>query len=1363
MTNTKMEEPDGVDIIYDDDPESFDEKGEHEERPEPPRTIIDTGAFKLVCERDHDHDPSGTLYQVIDIEAVSSRLPDGRLDDQGIAAIRRSKNKNPKKRAWNPIVTCVRMYCREKDTGKSVIFNTYGFYPKVKLLTGCNVDDSILAAVKVLVERDIGVAVLDAKKVIGYAAYPYSEYPYEFIELTLETGWAVRQFSEYINKAETLCIDSAHPEVKVLPYNCFDSVEEFQTIKGVRGFGWITTVGTTKTSPENAKTFYPECEWDVNIDGIRAVEGEDSVAPLRLVCYDIECGKNGVGFPIPQRDPIILIACIFAEYSSTGSLMKKRKVIFQYGSSDQLKNIDESIGDVHYRFPDEAQQLEAFGQLLRSFDPDFVVGYNSNDFDTPYVVTRAHTIGGCESATYVGKRGYREWKLPREVIKVRKNGDARTTKVTNSPGRIQLDVLVWLRSLVTFKPRSYKLGYVASIMLGDTKEDVGYSMIMPMWKTSDTTRARLAKYCLKDSELTFQIMEHGQFCMVMNAIESSRQTRVCANKLLRSGVQVKIWLRLMEKAAKPNFDEQGTPVFLPSEEGKARDKDDKFRGAEVLEPSRGFYTDWVGCGDFRSLYPSIIILLNICYTTELKYKNDWEGKAFRQAPTGTKFVVKESRLGLLPMLEIELMADRDKAKKEMALASDPDKKRMFNSRQNELKVQCNSVYGFMTASGGKLARMELGEAVTSQGRLMIMQAKGIAEKMVYEDKSKNDVIYGDSVVGDTPLFIKRGMSGLIEIVRIDDLFETLTNTCVARPDGKFECALSSKEEGQILVWSDFGWTPIRRIIRHEYSGDIMRVLTNTGVVDCTQDHGLVRADGTRVSPGEVFLGDKLMHAQVQNQKDAQPCGITLDGAWAMGAALGNKCIGEKLVPPCILNTNLDVVANYIKGYLFEKGIEPEFVQKDKITVAALVYLYQRLGYDVSIEDWRDEQDVFRVSIVKTNDDASGIKRIYPIRRTNREQVYDLETDSHHFHVGPGNLIVHNTDSIFIKFPQTIKTKAQAYERLVELCDAVNKTFEEPVMLQPEKVIERLLMVNKKKYIAALYMSPKQEKAKIDTKGIETARRDNCKMVVDCMNKVVEKIMLGGDMAGAVTEVESVLRDLFAGKLDIGQLVVSKSISKAEYKSVPVHVKVANKMKLRDPSYECGLAERIPYVMVANGAKTAGDKGEDPLWAIKHGIPLDYNYYVENQFSKPVARIFMWIFGDADSKEEMNKLEEEIRSHNAFGAERFKAALKKRQLALQESVRAKFFGPAALAKFPKKIMSTAHKKGCIDSFFKRDGPKAAASTDIEDLKAQAAEAKAKCDKCRGFVDEGEEVKCVQKDCPTLYKRASLGVRLAQEKI
>lgn len=50
---------------------------------------------------------------------------------------------------------------------------------------------------------------------------------------------------------------------------------------------------------------------------------------------------------------------------------------------------------------------------------------------------------------------------------------------------------------------------------------------------------------------------------------------------------------------------------------------EKFEGATVIEPNRGYYTHPIATLDFASLYPSIMMAHNLCYTTLM---SEWEFK-----------------------------------------------------------------------------------------------------------------------------------------------------------------------------------------------------------------------------------------------------------------------------------------------------------------------------------------------------------------------------------------------------------------------------------------------------------------------------------------------------------------------------------------------------------------------------------------------------------------------------------------------------------------------------------------------------------------------------------------------------------------
>lgn len=142
-----------------------------------------------------------------------------------------------------------------------------------------------------------------------------------------------------------------------------------------------------------------------------------------------------------------------------------------------------------------------------------------------------------------------------------------------------------------------------------------------------------------------------------------------------------------------------------------RGSDEQFEGATVIEPKRGYYSDPIATLDFSSLYPSIIMAHNLCYTTLLtpdkQNKYDLKTDEVTRTPSNSLFVKSTVRKGLLPEILENLLTARKVAKAELKKETDPLKQKVLDGRQFALKVSANSVYGFTGAQMGKLPCLEI--------------------------------------------------------------------------------------------------------------------------------------------------------------------------------------------------------------------------------------------------------------------------------------------------------------------------------------------------------------------------------------------------------------------------------------------------------------------------------------------------------------------------------------------------------------------------------------------------------------------------------------------------------------------------------
>lgn len=109
------------------------------------------------------------------------------------------------------------------------------------------------------------------------------------------------------------------------------------------------------------------------------------------------------------------------------------------------------------------------------------------------------------------------------------------------------------------------------------------------------------------------------------------------------------------------------------------------------------------------------------------------------------------------------------------------------------------------------------------------------------------------------------------------------------------------------------------------------------------------------------------------------------------------------------------------------------------------------------------------------------------------------------------VIYGDTDSVMVKFGP--KELEKAMELGQEAASFVSSKFIKPIKLEFEKVYFPYLLINKKRY-AGLYWTKPDKYDKMDSKGIETVRRDNCRMVQNVIETVLRKILIDQDVEGA---------------------------------------------------------------------------------------------------------------------------------------------------------------------------------------------------------------------------------------------------------
>ncbi len=208
-------------------------------------------------------------------------------------------------------------------------------------------------------------------------------------------------------------------------------------------------------------------------------------------------------------------------------------------------------------------------------------------------------------------------------------------------------------------------------------------------------------------------------------------------------------------------------------------------------------------------------------------------------------------------------------------------------------------------------------------------------------------------------------------------------------------------------------------------------------------------------------------------------------------------------------------------------------------------------------------------------------------------VYDLTTENHHFASGIGNLIVHNTDSIFVNFSDTIRLrhpgkelseKDLLEESIVigeEAAAHINSHMKAPQNIEYEKTFWPFCIFSKKRYFGNKYEFD-LNKYKQTSMGIVLKRRDNAPIVKTIYGGVIDIILNKRNVEESKIYFKKAIEDLLDGNVDISQLVVSKTV-KTDYSNPTLiaHKVLADRMGERDPGNKPQSNDRIPYCYIDN--------------------------------------------------------------------------------------------------------------------------------------------------------------------------------------
>ncbi len=424
--------------------------------------------------------------------------------------------------------------------------------------------------------------------------------------------------------------------------------------------------------------------------------------------------------------------------------------------------IDKTIKGAQVQsFDTEEDMLMAFLTKWKEINPTIVTGWNIDYFDVTYLYNRIKVLFGERTANElspIGKVGYNKYRN-RYII----------------AGVSCLDYLALFKNFTYTEYPNYRLDTIANMTLGRGK--IEYEGNLDQLFRDDLEK--FIEYNLVDVELVVDMDKKLQFIDLARAICHAGhvfyEDFLFSSKWLEGAILT--FLRRSGRVApdrplRRNKNEDGS------------DGEEKFTGAYVKEPKPGLYK-WVYDLDLTSLYPSIIMTINISPETKIGKVKGYSAESHmkstidsydivddkgKQYPSMEKdkfmdFIQKmdlsvasngvlytQEKVGVIPEILNVWFDKRVEYKNEMkkhGKAGNDKLYKFYSQRQLVQKIMLNSLYGVLGLPAFRFYDVDNAEAVTLTGQTVIKTTEMIANqyyiKNIGEEADYNVYTDTDSV------------------------------------------------------------------------------------------------------------------------------------------------------------------------------------------------------------------------------------------------------------------------------------------------------------------------------------------------------------------------------------------------------------------------------------------------------------------------------------------------------------------------------------------------------------------------------------------------------------------------------------------
>ena len=383
------------------------------------------------------------------------------------------------------------------------------------------------------------------------------------------------------------------------------------------------------------------------------------------------------------------------------------------GTEQGNNELNENIKVTFYDLDKEKEMIADAFKMIEEFP--FVLTYNGDEFDLPYLYNRAERLGisNQDNPLYMMRDS--------ATLKHGVHIDLYRTLSNRS-----FQIYAFSQSYTDFS-----LNSVSKALLGKEKIDYGLDFDkLSLYQT--------ANYCYNDAQLTYELTSFNGDLLMNLLVIIARIGRMPIDDIARMGVSQWIRSLLYYEHRKRNALIPKREELQKRTEGVMSDaviKDKKYRGGLVVEPKEGIHFKVVVM-DFASLYPSIIKVKNLSYETVRCSHTECKKNMIPQ----TNHWVCTKKNGLTSVLIGSLRDLRVNYYKTMSKNQNltNEERQLYTVVAAALKVILNASYGVMGAQIFPLYFLPAAEATTATGRHIILDT-------IEKCRELNvDVLYGDT-------------------------------------------------------------------------------------------------------------------------------------------------------------------------------------------------------------------------------------------------------------------------------------------------------------------------------------------------------------------------------------------------------------------------------------------------------------------------------------------------------------------------------------------------------------------------------------------------------------------------------------------